>query len=118
MEIRRQELEGQIQAQEDATMPAIKSKDTTRASLASNANTLEQLVSTAPQAALLAMVADLTSRLDQLQSHTATTTAGQLQVPEFTVDDSTLRQLKSDISSLGKLTLYVSAVTGSEPIQV
>ena len=104
VEQRRREAEQEVQAQEDVTMTSLKAWETSRAALASNASTVEKLVSTAPPAALLGMAADLTSRLDQLQSHTATATAGQLaRLPEFAVDSEALRELQAGILTLGEL---------------
>lgn len=104
LEKRRREAEREVQAQEESTTTSLTTLQTLKTALASNASTVEKLVTTAPEAALLGMVADLTVRLDQLQAHAVKDTATlPLQVPDFIVDGEKLTLLKAEISALGQV---------------
>jgi hypothetical protein len=69
VEDRRQEIERDVKIQERIVMTSLKTVETSRASVASNASTVEKLITSAPQSALLGMVADLLGRLDRVQFH-------------------------------------------------
>jgi hypothetical protein len=98
---RRRELEQEARTTEDTLMAAVKKKDTTRASLASNANTVEQLVASAPPPALLAMVGDVSMRLDRVEKDSSAAFSEHLKMLKFTQDSQQLSQLQASILTVG-----------------
>ena len=99
MEKRRQEVNKLIQAQEDASMTSLRELERLKTALASNAASVENLVDSAPEGALLSMLNNLSSRLDDLESQSGMT--DRIKVADFILDSGKLNQVKADIASLG-----------------
>ncbi|KAK7087645.1 transcription intermediary factor 1-beta-like [Littorina saxatilis] len=98
---RRQEVNQLIQAEEDVTMTSLAEPEKSRAALALNAGSMENLLDSASSSALLAMASDLVSRLSEVKSQSGT--VGRVEVADLTLDDLKLNQLKAHIASLGQM---------------
>ena len=101
VEKRRQEINRQITTEEEAAMTSLTQLDKERAAMTSHAGTVEQLVALAPDDALLEMLGDLTSRLNDLELQTGTKDKTAT-VGDVTFDSDKLSQLKSAIAELGR----------------
>ena len=101
VEMRRQEINRQITIEEEAAMASLTQVDKERAAMTSHAVTVEQLVTSAPDDALLKMLNDLTSRLNDLELQTGTKNKMET-VCDVTFDSNKLTQLKSAIAELGR----------------
>ena len=101
VEMRRQVINRQIKTEEAAAMASLTQLDTERAVMTSHAVTVEQLVASAPDDALLEMLSDLTSRLNDLELQTGTKDKMET-VYDVTFDSDKLTQLKSAIAELGR----------------
>ena len=101
VEMRRQEINRQIRTVEETAMASLTQLDKERAVMTSHAGTLEQLVTLAPDDALLEMLNDLTSRLNDLELQTGTKDRIAT-VCDVTFVSDKLTQLKSAIAELGR----------------
>ena len=98
---RRLEANGQIQAEEDTIMTSLTLMEKNRSAIRSNASTVEHLISSGPDIALLDMLSKLSSRLNELEAQTATTERIGT-IVDVTFDSQRLTNLKSYISSVGE----------------
>ncbi|XP_070182851.1 uncharacterized protein [Littorina saxatilis] len=101
-EKQRQQVHDLIQKEEDATMTSLVEMEKTRAAMTSNSSNIDHLVTSAPDDALLQMLNQLKSRLDDLESESGTT-AKVKDVGDIVFDSQLLTRLKSDLSKLGKI---------------
>ena len=99
LEKRRQEVFKKIQDREDKSKTSQRELERLKTALASNAASVENLVDSAPVGALLSMLKNMTSRLDDLESQSGKTK--KMEIPDFILDSSRLNQLKADIATLG-----------------
>ena len=82
-------------------MTSLTQLDKERAVMTSHARIVEQLVASAPDDALLEMLCDLTSRLNDLELQTGTKDKMET-VCDVTYDSEKMTQLKSAIGELGR----------------
>ena len=101
VEKRRQEINRQITTEEEAAMTSLTQLDKERAAMTSHAGTVEQLVASAPDDALLEMLCDLTSRLNDLELQTGTSDKVGT-VVDVTFESQKLSHLKTSVSTLGR----------------
>ena len=101
VEKRRQQVNDQVAAGEEAAMTSLTRMDKARAAMTSHAGTVEQLVASCPDDALLEMMSKLTSRLKDLQLQTATS-AKMGTVVDVTFESRKLQHLRSAIAKLGR----------------
>ncbi|XP_070177766.1 transcription intermediary factor 1-beta-like [Littorina saxatilis] len=101
-EKRRQQVHDLIQKEEDATMTSLAEMEKARAAMTSNSSNIDHLVTSAPDDALLQMLNQLKSRLDDLESESGTT-AKVKDVDDIVFDSQLLSRLKSDLSKLGNV---------------
>ena len=108
---RRLEVNALIQAEEDVIMTSVTQLERLKAMVKANASTIEQLVTSAPDVALLDMLGKLTSRLGDLkqQSGTADKTTT---VVDVTFEAQKLNSLKTNVSNLGEETWAVEVGGG------
>lgn len=99
VEKRRQEVDKTIQTAEDSTLAPLSELKETRAVMASNAATVENLVKWAPERPIVAMVRDLTRRLDDLESQAGR--LNKIKVADISWDPDLLTRLKCNIAHLG-----------------
>ena len=98
---RRLEVNAQIQAEEDAIMTSLSQLEKNRTAIKCSASTVEKLVTSAPDIALLDMLGKLTSRLSDLELLTGTSDKMGT-VVDVTFESQKLSYLKSAVSTLGR----------------
>ncbi|XP_070182645.1 transcription intermediary factor 1-beta-like [Littorina saxatilis] len=101
-EKRRQQVHDLIQKEEDATVTSLAEMEKARAAMTSNSSNIDRLVTSAPDDALLQMLNQLKSRLDDLESESGKT-AKVKDVGDIVFDSQLLARLKSDLSKLGNV---------------
>ncbi|XP_070182864.1 transcription intermediary factor 1-beta-like [Littorina saxatilis] len=101
-EKRRQQVHDLIQKEEDATMTSLAEMEKARAAMTSNSSNIDHLVTSAPDDALLQMLNQLKSRLDDLESESGKT-AMVKDVGDIVFDSQLQTRLKSDLSELGEI---------------
>ncbi|XP_070184158.1 transcription intermediary factor 1-beta-like, partial [Littorina saxatilis] len=101
-EKRRQQVHDLIQKEEDATVTSLAEMEKARAAMTSNSSNIDHLVTSAPDDALLQMLNQLKSRLDDLESESGKT-AKVKDVGDIVFYSQLLTRLKSDLSKLGEI---------------
>ena len=114
---RRQEVNALIQSEEEAVSASLAGLERNRAAVKSNAGTVEKLVSSASDVALLDMLSKLATRLDNLglQSGKAAQEGRGAGVLDVTFDQQRLNSLKGHIANLGRLTTKTRARSARSP---
>ncbi|XP_070182870.1 transcription intermediary factor 1-beta-like [Littorina saxatilis] len=97
-EKRRQQVHDLIQKEEDTTVTSLAEMEKARAAMTSNSSNIDHLVTSAPDDALLQMLNQLKSRLDDLESESGRT-AKVKGVGDIVFDSQLLTRLKSDLQN-------------------
>ena len=112
VEERHHQVNDLVRAEEDKAMTSLIELENIRASTTSHAGAIDHIVTSSPDDGLLLMLKQLTSRLNDLESHSVTTDKVKA-VGDICFDDQILTRLKSDLSTFGKsrlLSLLLSLV--------